>query len=117
MTEKINMQEHLHNGCQSCANALELWQSVFAIATGERLFTPPSETVRVVKSQFGAMASQENRSFRLLFDSSLQETAGIRGSFSARQFLYETEEYYIDLRIEPRRDADRACLVGLILTR
>jgi hypothetical protein len=118
MTEKINMQEHLHNGCQSCANALELWKNVFSIATGERVLTPPSDTVRVVKSQFGAMVPQENRSFRLLFDSSLQEAAaGIRGSFSARQFLYETEEYYIDLRIEPRRDADRACLVGQILTR
>jgi hypothetical protein len=117
-TEKMEMQEHIQNGCQRCGNSLQLWQNVLSIAAGERAFTPPGETVRVVKSQFGAGVSQANRGFCLLFDSSLQPAAaGIRGSFSARQFLYETEEYYIDLRIEPRREADRACLVGQILTR
>jgi len=117
-TERMAMQEHIHNGCQTCGNWLQLWQNVLSIAAGEKVFTPPSETVRVVKSQFGAEVSPPDRSFRLLFDSDLQPAAaGIRGSFSARQFLYETEEYYIDLRIEPRREADRACLVGQILTR
>jgi hypothetical protein len=53
-----------------------------------------------------------------LFDSELQPvTAGVRGSVSARQFLYETDDYYIDLRLEPRRDSDSACLVGQVLNR
>jgi len=41
----------------------------------------------------------------------------MRGSVAARQFLYETDEYYIDLRLEPRREAERACLVGQVLHR
>jgi hypothetical protein len=41
----------------------------------------------------------------------------VRGSASARQFLYETDDYYIDLRVEPRREANRACLVGQVLQR
>ena len=27
------------------------------------------------------------------------------------------DDYYIDLRLEPRRETDRACLIGQILTR
>jgi hypothetical protein len=116
--EKMNMQQHLQNGCQECGNTLQVWQSVFSIAAGDAAFTPPSDIVRVVKSQFAAMMPEASRSFRMLFDSSLQPiTAGIRGSVSARQFLYETDDYYIDLRLEPRREADRACLVGQILAR
>jgi hypothetical protein len=115
---KVDMQQHIHNGCDKCGDTLQLWQSVFAIATGEVAFTPPSDVVRVVKSQFAVMLPDPTRGLRLLFDSNLQPvTAGIRGSVSARQFLYETDDYYIDLRLEPRRPADRACLVGQILTR
>ena len=112
------MQTHIDGGCKRCAATLEVWKSVRSIAAQERAFTPPGDTVRVVKSQFVAAASEVNRGFRLLFDSTLQPiTAGIRGSIAARQVLYETDEYYIDLRLEPRRDADRACLVGQILNR
>ncbi|HEV7219947.1 MAG TPA: hypothetical protein VGN39_13825 [Terriglobales bacterium] len=115
---EVDMQQHIQNGCQKCSDTLQLWQTVLAIAVGEGAFTPPGDVVRVVKSQFAAALPALRRGLRLLFDSSLQPiTAGIRGSVSARQFLYETEDYYIDLRLEPRRNADRACLVGQILTR
>jgi hypothetical protein len=51
-----------------------------------------------------------------VFDSNLQPiTVGVRGSISARQLLYETDELYIDLRLEPQRE--RVCLVGQILDR
>jgi hypothetical protein len=116
--EKMSMQEHIQNGCQECGETLQVWQSVLSIAAGESVLTPPADIVRVVKSQFAVMVPEASRGFHLLFDSNLQPiTAGIRGSVSARQFLYETDEYYIDLRLEPRREADRACLVGQILTR
>lgn len=112
------MQEHIQNGCQKCRDTLQTWQSVFSITAGEGTLTPPADVVRVVKSQFAVLAPEPSRGIRVLFDSNLQPiTAGIRGSVSARQFLYETDEYYIDLRLEPRREADRACLVGQILTR
>ena len=116
--ETMDMQQHIDNGCQKCGETLQVWQSVLSIAAGESILTPPSDVVRVVKSQFGAVLPEANRGLRLVFDSNLQPvTAGIRGAVSARQFLYETDDYYIDLRLEPRREADRACLVGQILTR
>jgi hypothetical protein len=116
--EKADMQLHVQGGCQKCDETMQIWQSVLAIAEKESGITPPSDIVRVVKSQMAAVAVKAGRRVRVLFDSALQPiSSGIRGSVSARQFLYETDDYYIDLRLEPRREADRACLVGQILTR
>lgn len=115
---KMTMQQHLEDGCKPCAAALQLWQSLRAIAHQESRLTPPDDVVRVVKSQFDAITPEASRGVRLVFDSNLQPiTAGIRGSVAARQFLYETDECYIDLRLEPRRDNERACLVGQVLNR
>jgi len=118
-TEKMSMEQHIQGGCQKCEETLQVWRSVLAVAERESGFTPPGDIVRVVKSQLAAVVAKASRGFRVLFDSARQPiTAGIRGgSVSARQFLYETDDYYIDLRVEPRREADRACLVGQILTR
>jgi hypothetical protein len=115
---KMEMQQHIDDGCKKCAATLETWQSVLAIAKAESDLTPPEDIVRVAKSQFAAVVPEVSHGIRLLFDSNLQPvTAGVRGSVSARQFLYETDDYYIDLRLEPRREADRACLVGQVLNR
>jgi len=109
MTEpatRATMKKHI-SGCGKCETALQVWQAVLAIARSESTFIPPDEVVRVSKSQFAATVFGAKPAFRLLFDSNLQPvTAGVRGSVSARQFLYETDEYYIDLRLEPRRDSD-----------
>lgn len=115
---KMAMQEHIDGGCRKCSATLQIWQGVLAIASAEGAFSPPDSVVRVVKSQFAAAAPGANQGFRLLFDSRLQPiTAGIRGSVTTGQFLYETDEYYIDLRLEARRETDRACLVGQVLNR
>ena len=115
---KMTMQQHLDGGCKSCAASLQLWQSVRAMAHQENALTPPADVVRVVKSQFAAIQPETSRGVRLVFDSSLQPiAAGIRGSVAARQFLFETDEYYIDLRLEPRRESERSCLVGQVLSR
>jgi hypothetical protein len=115
---KMTMQKHIDGGCKKCSATLQIWQGVLAIASAEAAFTPPDGVVRIVKSQFAQAAPEANQGFRLLFDSRLQPvTAGIRGSVTAGQFLYETDEYYIDLRLEPRREADRACLIGQVLNR
>jgi hypothetical protein len=44
-------------------------------------------------------------------------TAGIRGSVAATQFLFESDDYFIDLRVEPRRAEEQGCLVGQVLKR
>lgn len=120
---KMMMQQHIDEGCKKCANLLNTWQIVHSIAQGESTLTPPADVVRVVKSQFAAVAPEESLGFRLLFDSALAPVpAGMRGSVAARQFLYETDEYYIDLRVEalrvePHREAHQAALVGQVLSR
>jgi hypothetical protein len=115
------MQKHIEDGCSKCEAILRGWQSVFRIAQAESSFSPPEDAVRIAKAQFATVASvQQGRPVRLVFDSNLQPiTAGARGSISARQLLYETDELYIDLRLEPQREAnrDRVCLVGQILDR
>jgi hypothetical protein len=115
---KMTMQRHIDEGCRKCANVLNTWQMVHSIAQKESALTPPSDVVRVVKSQFAAVAPEKSLGFRLLFDSALAPVAaGMRGSVAARQFLYETDEYYIDLRVEPHREAHQAALVGQVLNR
>jgi hypothetical protein len=112
----MQMQQHIDSGCKKCGATLLVFNSLQSIAEQENAFIPPADVIRVVKSF--AVAQQESRGFRLLFDSDLQPvTAGIRGSVSARQFLYETDEYYVDFRLEARREADRAFVVGQVLSR
>ena len=97
---------------------LQVWQGVLAMAGNEPALTPPADAVRVVKSQFAAALPQKNSRVRLLFDSMLQPlTEGLRGPVTARQFLFETDDYYIDLRLEPRSAENRAFLVGQVLNR
>ena len=115
---RIEMQQHLNDGCKKCQKAVDVWQAVRAIAGNERNVTPPVDTVRVVKSQFTAAMPHRSGGARLVFDSMLQPlTAGIRGSVAARQFLYETEDYYIDLRLVPLAPEARASVVGQVLSR
>jgi hypothetical protein len=115
---KAAMQRHISTGCGQCETSLQVWQAVLSMARSENAFSPPADVVRVSKSQFAVTASGAKDRLRLLFDSNLQPvTAGVRGSVSARQFLYETDDYYIDLRLEPRRDSDSACVVGQVLNR
>jgi|SRR5579863_461916 hypothetical protein len=116
--ERMAMQQHIDNGCNKCSDTRRVWQSVSSIAGAESVFSPPADTVRVVKSQFADIRPAASYGVRLVFDSMLQPaTAGTRGSVSARQFLYETDEYYIDLRLEPCGEADRASLIGQVLNR
>jgi hypothetical protein len=114
---RVEMQQHIDGGCRKCTATVRTWQSLFAVTQAEVAFMPPDGTVRIVKSQF-APPPQPSAGFRLAFDSSLQPvTAGIRGAVAATQFLFESDDYFIDLRIEPRRAEDQGCLVGQVLKR
>ena len=115
---KTAMHQHINDGCRKCETALQVWQGVLSIARTESSITPPDDIVRVVKSQFVSDAAARKHGFRLLFDSSLQPAStGIRGSVTARQFLFETDDYYIDVRLEPTRGSKPACLVGQVMNR
>jgi hypothetical protein len=74
----------------------------------------------VVEKQFEAAAPAHETSsgVALRFDSGPGPIgAGIRGGVAARRFSYQTAEYNIDLRIEPRRHARGARVVGQITNR
>ena len=114
---KVEMQQHIEGGCRKCAATARTWRKLFAVTQAEVRFLPPEDTVRIVKSQF-APPPLPSPGFRLSFDSSLQPvTAGIRGPVAATQFLFESDDYFIDLRVEPRRAEDQGCLVGQVLKR
>jgi len=114
---KASMQQHLDTGCEDCAAALRIWRNVTAITGQEKRFTPGEDSVRIVKS-FVSPLTKAKTGFRLISDSDLQPlAAGIRGSVSARQVLYETDDYYVDLRLEPRRETGKTSLVGQVLAR
>jgi hypothetical protein len=109
------MQVHLETGCQSCAATLRTWESVVALAKEERDLSPPEDAVRIVKSHFAAESALAQGRVRLVFDSLLQPATGVRGALSARQYLFETNELYIDLRLDAQ--AERMRLVGQIMER
>jgi hypothetical protein len=110
------MQAHLDSGCKECGETLRTWQGVVALAKEEGQFVPPEDVVRVTKSQFVPAAGLMSGHIRLLFDSLLQPAvAGVRGLVSGRQFLFETDDLYIDLRLSPQ--AERLSLVGQIMDR
>lgn len=112
------MRQHLDEGCKKCQKTVEVWQGVVAIAERESRLSPPADAVRVAKSQIAGVMPQASPGVRLVFDSMLQPaTAGLRGALAARQFLFETDDYYIDLRVEPRAAENRAYLVGQVLNR
>src|SRR2546430_2100205 len=108
---RTNMQRHIDGGCPKCSQELQTWQTVFSLAKVEAGLTPPDDVVRVAKSQLAAYARLTDSRIRFVFDSLLQPAmAGARGSVAARQFLFETDELYIDLRLDGQ--AERLFLVG-----
>lgn len=117
-TTKQAMQQHIHNACSECVAKLQMWQSVVAIAANEKIFAPPEDTVRVVRSQLAAVSPEASgwipTFVRLRSAASCRR---VRGSVAARQFLHETDDDYIDLRLERRKEAHRACVVGQVLNR
>jgi len=114
--DRAAMQSHVESGCKKCAAAVQLWRTVFQLANEERALSPPDDVVRIAKTQFAALAVLGNQRVRLVFDSFLQPSeAAVRGSVSARQFLFETDELYVDLRLDPQ--AERVSLVGQVMDR
>jgi len=80
-------------------------------------FAPPDDVVRMLRASSSLAGHSECRS-RLLFDSNLQPiAAGIRGPIAATTIPFRDDDFFIDLRLEPRREVDRTFLVGQVLKR
>jgi len=119
-SNRATMQRHIDDGCRKCQASLLIWQAVASVAKQESAYAPPEDTVRAAKSQFATIAVdlKASKRARLVLDTSLQPVAaGLRGAVPARQFLYEADDYVIDLRLEPQRGVNRISLVGQVLNR
>ena len=122
-TEEQNaqMQKHLDEGCSGCRETVHMWKSVTACARQEVSHEPPSSSLRIAKSYFAPfkLASKQATGVeiaRLTFDSFARRAqAGFRGADPlARQLMYQFDDVFIDLRMEPRPATNQVGLVGQI---
>lgn len=115
--DKQKMRAHLQTGCQGCTGALAIWTQVNEMAIRQSAYVPPTATVEAAKTLMIAQESERSTFARLIFDSwRAPALVGLRsGSAVPRQMLYGFEDYRVDLRLEPKFDADQVLLVGQIL--
>ena len=121
--EKAEMQSHLKTGCAECSRELIMWQRLHQVAQRESAYQPVEGAVRTVNALFANQRSHRTRYAKsgaaaLLFDSFRSPLpAGVRSATgsTSRQLLYGTDNYRIDIRIEPQMDKERAVLIGQVL--
>jgi hypothetical protein len=119
--QRESMESHLKQ-CKKCLKAYSMWQRVNEIAHRDRASEPPDAAVRTVKGMYAIHGpkprhSLESLAAKLLFDSFQSPTlAGVRSTGTeARQLLFGSGEYRVDLRIEPQMDSEKVTLVGQVL--
>jgi hypothetical protein len=117
------MQHHLDEGCVTCSKNIEIWRKFMKFAKQEGKYAPPESSIRLVEASFAIrqLMSAPTKKFELatlVFDSSevTPITAGVRGSAaSARQLLYKSGSFCIDMRMQPKPGSDSVVLMGQIL--
>jgi hypothetical protein len=118
--ESAEMQRHLDEGCSDCTEMVRIWKSVKECAAHEVSYEPPSSALRIAESYFApfSLASRQAtgmRIARLTFDSFMRQAEGVRGSGpSPRQLMYQFDDVFIDLRLEPRLATNQVTLVGQV---
>jgi hypothetical protein len=121
--EAARMQAHLDDGCAGCAATHRLWGLVAEIAALQPQYEPPRDVVEAVKAAFplaqrASLLPYIARPAKMTLDSSRGPLpAGFRGSATlARQLLYETDDFLINLRLECDEER-RIALTGQIVPR
>ncbi len=119
--QRAHMQKHLDEGCSGCTETVQMWKSVTECARQEAYYEPPSSSFRIAKSYFAPfkLASKQataTQIARLTFDSFARRAqVGFRGADPlARQLMYQFEDVFIDLRLEPKPATNQVGLVGQI---
>jgi hypothetical protein len=120
--QKLEMQQHLDEGCSKCLKTLEIWGNIVDFAKHENTYEPPLWAVQAVNASFAArrvvpFLSGKLELAKLLFDSALQPIAvGVRGTATvARQLLYRSGSVCIDMRMQPKPGSDSMVLLGQLL--
>ena len=116
------MRRHLDGGCSDCGGILQTWKRVGEVGRRESLYEPPDAVLRSVKGAYAIYGRPAARSgltimARLVFDSfSGALPVGVRSAeTSARQLLYQSEPYEIDVRLQPQHDSENFSLIGQVL--
>jgi hypothetical protein len=119
--QSTQMQRHLDEGCSDCTEMVQTWKSVRACARQEVSYEPPSSSLRIATSYFAPfkLASKQTmgmRIGRLTFDSFTRRAeVGVRGSDPLpRQLMYQFDDVFIDLRLEPKPATNQVGLVGQV---
>jgi len=113
------MKEHLE-ACEECRASFQLWAGVTKAGADNLNYAPPSDALRIAKSQFvppqpaGSLLGELMA--LLVFDTAQQPlTSGMRNSSSVcRQLLYQHGQRFIDLRVEKAPTSDEVSLIGQI---
>ena len=120
--KKLEMQQHLGNGCKRCQETIDLWQKVCKTGAAERRYQPPADIVYAAKAAFATAgwASKPKQApgpIELLFDSFLQPAlAGARSAGTGmRQMLYRADPYQVDVQIEAKPEGSRLVITGQVL--
>lgn len=116
------MQRHLDEGCESCANIVQMWSKVVAAGIREASFEPPDSAIRWAKALYVLVPPQEAKPglieiARLVFDSLRQPVfEGVRGTGpSSCQLLFKSKNLMVDMRIESQPASNRVSLTGQVL--
>ena len=119
--QRARLQRHLE-GCERCAQTLDVWTAVVGLAGQEAAYEPPGDVMAQVRARFAlhrplGLVERVASSVSLVFDSFRQPMlAGVRAAGSSpRQLLYKAGRYLIRLQIEREVGSDRLSVVGQIV--
>jgi hypothetical protein len=119
--QRARLQRHLQ-GCERCAQTLDVWTAVVGLAGQEAVYQPPDDVMARVKARFAlhkpqGLLERAARGVSMVFDSFRQPVlAGVRAAGSSpRQLLYKAGRYLIRLQVEREAGSDRLTFVGQIV--
>jgi hypothetical protein len=121
-TAMLEMQRRLDEECAECFRNLNTWRFVMQQTRRSNRTEPSDASLRAVKAGFAfrkvvSFPSGKLDLATLYFDSDRQPLAdGMRSAHAtARQLLYKSGSFCIDMRIEPTRRSASIVLMGQLL--
>ena len=111
------MREHLRSGCESCREMLEWCNTLAEFSRREATYEPPEQAVRSVKALSALIEPTRPALASLVLDTFLQPAmAGIRAaSAPARQFVFESGDVIVDLKLDPIPGSDLIHILGQVM--
>lgn len=118
------MAAHLDTGCRRCARRHAVAERLARLSEADSRHAPPAYALRGVKALFSLRRPEASRSplrralgLETVFDSALAPAAaGVRGAGGERrELILRSDNYELDLEIEPVPRSARTRVGGLLL--